>query len=52
MTRHRLAALASLVEYLCEKNAVTHNPVKGVERPRTESPVPTSHPLDPSRILI
>jgi integrase/recombinase XerD len=35
--RHRLAALASLFEYLCERNAVTHNPVKGVERPRTES---------------
>ena len=35
--RRRLAALASLFEYLCEKNAVTHNPVKGVERPRTES---------------
>ena len=35
--RHRLAALASLFEYLCEKNAVTHNPVKGIERPRTES---------------
>ena len=35
--RHRLAALASLFEYLCEKNAVIHNPVKGVERPRTES---------------
>jgi integrase/recombinase XerD len=35
--RHRLAALASLFEYLCEKNAVTHNSVKGVERPRTES---------------
>ena len=32
--RHRLA---SLFEYLREKNAVTHNPVKGVERPRTES---------------
>jgi hypothetical protein len=31
--RHRLASLASLFEYLCEKNAVTHNPVKGVERP-------------------
>ena len=31
--RHRLA---SLFEYLCEKNAVTHNPVKGVERPQTE----------------
>ena len=35
--RHRLAALASLFEYLCDKNAVTHNPVKGVERPRSES---------------
>jgi integrase/recombinase XerD len=35
--RHRLASLASLFEYLCDKNAVTHNPVKGVERPRTES---------------
>jgi integrase/recombinase XerD len=35
--RHRLASLASLFEYLCNKNAVTHNPVKGVERPKTES---------------
>jgi site-specific recombinase XerD len=35
--RHRLASLASLFEYLCEKNAVTHNPVKGVERPSSES---------------
>src|SRR5271157_5430261 len=26
--RHRLASLASLFEYLCDKNAVTHNPVK------------------------
>ena len=25
--RHRLASVASLFEYLCEKNAVTHNPV-------------------------
>ena len=32
--RHRLASLASLFEYLCDKNAVTHNPVKGIERPR------------------
>jgi integrase/recombinase XerD len=31
--RHRLSALAALFEYLCERNAVTHNPVKGVERP-------------------
>jgi site-specific recombinase XerD len=35
--RHRLAALSSLFEYLCEKNAVTHNPVKGVKRPRVET---------------
>lgn len=34
--RHRLSALASLFEYLCEKNAVTHNPVKGVKRPIPE----------------
>jgi site-specific recombinase XerD len=26
--RHRLPALASLFEYLCEKNAVSHNPVR------------------------
>jgi site-specific recombinase XerD len=35
--RHRLSALAALFEYLCEKNAVTHNPVNGVERPKAES---------------
>ena len=35
--RHRLAALSSLFEYLCEKNTVTHNPVKGVKRPPVES---------------
>jgi integrase/recombinase XerD len=35
--RHRLASLASLFEYLCDKNAVTHNPVKGVERPKAET---------------
>ena len=35
--RHRLAALSSLFEYLCDRNAVTHNPVKGVKRPRSES---------------
>lgn len=35
--RHRLAALSSLFEYLCESNAVTHNPVKGVKRPPVES---------------
>jgi site-specific recombinase XerD len=34
--RHRLAAISSLFEYLCERNAVTHNPVKGVKRPKVE----------------
>jgi site-specific recombinase XerC len=36
-TRHRLASLASLFECLCERNAVTHNPVKGRRRLRTQS---------------
>src|SRR3954453_23063247 len=35
--RHRLASLASLFEYLCGRNAVTHNVLKGVERPKAES---------------
>jgi len=35
--RHRLSALASLFQYLCNENAVTHNPVKGVQRPKSES---------------
>jgi integrase/recombinase XerD len=35
--RHRLAALSSLFEYLCERNTVTHNPVKGVTRPKADS---------------
>ena len=36
--RHRLAALSSLFDYLCDQNAVTHNPVKGVKRPKVGSP--------------
>ena len=35
--RRKLSALSSLFEYLCENNAVTHNPVKGVKRPKVES---------------
>lgn len=35
--RRKLAALASLYEYLCNANAVTHNPVKGVKRPKVDS---------------
>ena len=34
---HRLAALSSLFEHLCESNAVTYNSVKSVKRPPVES---------------
>jgi integrase/recombinase XerD len=34
--RRKLAALSSLFEYLCERNAVVTNPVKGVKRPKVE----------------
>lgn len=33
--RRKLAALSSLFDYLCEQNAVGHNPADGVKRPRT-----------------
>jgi integrase/recombinase XerD len=32
--RRKLSALSSLFDYLCERNAVTGNPVDGVKRPR------------------
>jgi integrase/recombinase XerD len=32
--RRKLAALSSLYAYLCDRNAVLHNPVLGVKRPR------------------
>ena len=35
--RRKLSALSSLFDYLCERNAVTHNPVKGVKRPKANS---------------
>ncbi|MFT4641135.1 MAG: integrase/recombinase XerD [Verrucomicrobiales bacterium] len=31
--RRKLSALSSLFEHLCNHNAVTHNPIKGVQRP-------------------
>jgi site-specific recombinase XerD len=34
--RRKLAALSSPFEHLCEANAVTYNPVKGVKRPKAE----------------
>ncbi len=35
--RRKLSAISSLFDYLCEKNAVTHNPVNGVKRPTTNT---------------
>lgn len=35
--RRKLSALSSLFEYLCQRNAVTHNPVKGVKRPKANN---------------
>lgn len=35
--RAKLAAMNSLFDYLCEKNSITHNPVKGVKRPKANN---------------
>ncbi|MCP4287132.1 MAG: tyrosine-type recombinase/integrase [Gammaproteobacteria bacterium] len=35
--RRKLSALSSLFDYLCEKNALTHNPVDGVKRPKANN---------------
>jgi len=35
--RRKLSALSALFEYLCEANAVTYNPVKGVKRPNAHA---------------
>jgi len=37
--RHRLTALSALYNYLCDQNAVTHNPCKGVKRPASANNV-------------
>jgi len=34
--RRKLSALSSLFDHLCESNAVTHNPVDGVKRPKAD----------------
>lgn len=34
--RRKLAAVASLFDYLCDRNAVAENPAKGVRRPKNE----------------
>lgn len=35
--RRKLSAISSLFDYLCEKNAVTHNPVNGIKRPMSNA---------------
>ena len=35
--RRKLSALSSIFDYLCDKNAVPHNPVKGVARPKEQT---------------
>lgn len=35
--RRKLAALSSLFDYLCERNAVDLNPVRGTKRPKVET---------------
>ena len=35
--RRKLSALTSIFNYLCDKNCVTHNPVKGVARPKEQA---------------
>ena len=39
--RRKLSALSSLFDYLCEQNAVSHNPADGVKRPKANSSVST-----------
>jgi site-specific recombinase XerD len=35
--RRKIAAVSSLFDYLCDRNAVMHNPVAGVQRPKEGS---------------
>jgi site-specific recombinase XerD len=35
--RRKLAAVSSLYEYLCDRNTVATNPVKGISRPKVDS---------------
>ena len=40
--RRKLATLSALYQFLCERNAVTHNVVSGVKRPKTQGSVGTT----------
>lgn len=35
--RRKMAALSSLYEFLCDRNAVEQNPIKGVKRPKVDT---------------
>jgi site-specific recombinase XerD len=48
-TRRKLSAISSLFDYLCENNAVTHNPVNGVKRPMANSNEGTTPALSDSQ---
>ncbi|MCP5090990.1 MAG: site-specific integrase, partial [Gammaproteobacteria bacterium] len=37
MIRRKLASLSSLFDYLCEKQAMTSNPVRGLKRPKANN---------------
>jgi integrase/recombinase XerD len=52
--RRKRSALSSLFEYLCERNAVTHNLVKGVKRPEANNNEGTTPALSdaPARALL
>jgi len=52
--RRKLSALTSIFDYLCDKNAVPHNPVKGVARPKeqaNEGKTPALSPDQARRLL-
>src|ERR1017187_3413991 len=49
--RRKLSALSALFDFLCDKNAITHNPVKGVKRPKegaNEENIAAKEHKDPS----
>lgn len=52
--RRKLSALASLFDFLCEKNAITHNPVDGVKRPKENNNEGKTAPIsdDDARVLL
>jgi len=47
--RRKLSAISSLFDYLCERNAVTHNPVNGVKRPMSNNNEGTTPALSDSQ---